>query len=105
MTIPTYARCRRSSRLPTSTSRRSWQRNDQHEASEVRPEIRILLISALAASLGAHAGSCDGASALATARKFVDKVVLSPDCTTGLKEFDADEYWIHDCAGLEGPRR
>ena len=71
----------------------------------MRPETLVLLISALAASLGAHAGSCDDASALATARSFVDKVFLSADCATGLKEFDADEHWIEQCNHLKGPHQ
>jgi ethanolamine ammonia-lyase small subunit len=71
----------------------------------VRPEILVLLVSTLSASLGAHADSCDDASALATARKFVDKVVLSPDCAAGLKEFDVDEHWIQECDRLKGPHQ
>lgn len=56
------------------------------------------LFSLLLASNSPFANSCDDKMAVTTATRFVEKVILSEDCASALKGFEADDYWHSECA-------
>ena len=59
----------------------------------------LLLLSACAS----HEQTCDREAAKTLAASFVQRVILSDNCAAGLKDIDADSFWLEECRRREGP--